>query len=131
MNTFACSDPTHQDSAEFFCINPFCQEDHLICFAQCFKTRKHLQHTKDIEKISELQSYIVQMKFDCTELLDQINLFQQQVKINLDKLKEGIQSKYLISQIQLAQLNAKQINQVLTSIIQFKEQKQALLSSLY
>ncbi|CAD8190566.1 unnamed protein product [Paramecium octaurelia] len=122
-----CNIPDHDTDVEYLCTNEQCKDFRLFCF-KCLQNEKHKTHIKDVQKIKDFGRYYINKSDD--NLNVELEKIIDQIQRLFFTLKEELKFDCSISEEELNRLNLYQLNDLLSSKIRFRKEKQSLISMI-
>ncbi|CAD8145653.1 unnamed protein product [Paramecium pentaurelia] len=108
-------------------MNNSCSEQRLFCFI-CVKNNLHSTYQRDWEKMSSLkEKFLLPQSKDRLEIVDSLEMLQQQINRFVNKLKEILKEKFVLSPEKLREMSANKMNDFLSILFQCQIEKQAIL----
>ncbi|CAD8198194.1 unnamed protein product [Paramecium pentaurelia] len=131
MFNINCPQQNHQSKVDFFCINPFCKDPRFFCFEQCFQVNSLHQHDrKHINKIELLPDYLIDFSYQFNSLEQELKQLIQLIMELFHQLQNQIQKRFQWNLKKLMDLGGKQIEIVLSNMINFNDFQRRLLEKI-
>ncbi|CAD8105646.1 unnamed protein product [Paramecium sonneborni] len=120
MIQLKCQVPEHHNKfVEYFCINQNCNQFRVQCYF-CYQNGDHFSHPKDVFQMAEFQDFLQQQFNQNEELLRNLQKVINNVQMQLENLKRGIQVKFNMNKEKLQCLNVKQLNDWICDYFKFQ-----------